>query len=227
MSELTIDSLVSIKKNHVKYSGNKYFRRNAHVVELGGYGRKKTEALSVNYLSVSGRIAKRHFEKIPLKSAGPIEVNWHDVSRSDLGQTANLKFFGFDTEQASAFDLIDAEAQRLKLMCFWVNENPLNNDANAVRENMAEEGKDARVVSSILVAMDTRLAEFFSSQSTVSLDGSDPDTALGITAGTGYVGSKTIRLVGDTTIAYALQRPKWRNRKSEIDQLEDDWFSFG
>ena len=61
MSVLTLDSLVKIENNYVSYGGNKYFRRNAHRMELCSHGRKKASAISVNYMSIS---AKGHYAGI-------------------------------------------------------------------------------------------------------------------------------------------------------------------
>lgn len=231
MSEFIIDELVSIKPNHVGYDGYKYFRKGANKIHLGSHGRKQASPLSVNYMSVSGRIARRHLENVPIKSYGPIEVNWQDATTSDLGQSGMLKFFGLDTSVVHGVDKETAQAQSLKLMNFWINQNPLknclNNDANTVRNSMAEEGKDARVVSSILVIMEAQLAEFFSTQSSTSLTANGTDGELGITAGNSRAASKTITLANGTTFAYGLHKAKWRNGKSEIKELEDDWFSFG
>jgi len=84
MSVLTLDSLVSIGENHVSYGGNKYFRRNAHKVELCSHGRKKEPLLAVNYMSVSAKIARLHLENVPIKPDGPTDVNWSDVTSDDF-----------------------------------------------------------------------------------------------------------------------------------------------
>ncbi len=233
MSSLVIDDLVTIKKNHIVFGGNKYFRRNAHKIVLCCHGRKSDSALTANYMQVTAKIANRHLETVPIKTSSPIEVDWTEISQKDLNLEVAPKFFGFDTEIAQDFDQTLAEQQHLKLMCFWINEGPLkkclNNKANAVRNAMAAEGKDARIVSSILVAMDIKLAEHFSTHSATSLTVSDMgDEILGITAGSGRVGSKTIQMAEGSTFCYGLHKVKgWRNSKTEIKQLEDDWFSFG
>lgn len=232
MSSFTIDSIVDFKENHITYDGNKYFRRNADKIVLGCHGQKRPGPLSVNYMSVTAKIANRHLENVPIKVSDPIEVDWEEVSSKELNPSGKLKFFGFDTDLASNFNQTLAVQQNLKLMCFWINEGPLkkclNNDANAVRNAMAAEGKDARIVSSILVAMEIKLAEHFSTNSTTSLTVSDMNGSLGITAGTGRIGSKTIQLVDDATIGYGLSKVKgWKDSKGEIKQLQEDWFSFG
>lgn len=232
MSVLTLDSLVSIGENHVSYGGNKYFRRNAHKVELCSHGRKKEPLLAVNYMSVSAKIARRHLENVPIKSDGPIEVNWSEVTEDEFNQWGSLKFFGMNASAAETVTLQTATQQNLKLMCFWINENPLikclNNDANSVRQAMADEGKDARIVSSILIITDAQLAEHFASHSATSLTVTGDAADFGITAGTGRVGSRTINLVEGTALAYGLRRVgKWSKGKSQIERMEHDWFSFG
>ncbi|MEM7522418.1 MAG: hypothetical protein AAF360_01385 [Pseudomonadota bacterium] len=232
MSSLTLDSLVDIGENHVTYDGNKYFRRNAQRIELCSHGRKKEPLFGVNYMSVSAKIARRHLEKTPVKIYGPIEVNWSVLSEEELNQWGGLKFFGFNAAAADTFTLRTAVEQSLKLMCVWINETPLinclNRDAGKVREEMADEGKDARIASSILIVTEARLAEHFATQSSTSLTVDAMNADIGITAGTGRVGSKTIRLAAGTTFAYGLHKvKKWKKGKEEIDSLEDDWFSFG
>lgn len=232
MSDFIIESVVDIKKNHVSFDRDKYFRRSAHKMELCSYGRKHASAIEVNYMSVSGKIARQHLETVPIQTYGPIEVNWMEVTQEDLYQGVSLKYFGFNTDVSHTFDQVTAQKQGIRLMSFWIEEDPLkkclNKHAHAVRKAMAEERKDARIVSSILVAMDTRLAEHFSSQSETSMTVSGEAEHLEITAGSGRTDRKSIQLAPDTTFAYGLHKvKKWTNGKSEIKQLEDDWFSFG
>lgn len=232
MSGLTLDSLVEIRKHHVRYGGNKYFRRNAHRVEICSHGRKKSSAVTVNYMSVSAKIARHHLETVPIKVDGPIEVNWSETTQEDLNHWGSLKFFDVNAEVADGFDHQTAVSQRLKLMCFWINETPLkdclNNRADRVRDEMAAEGNDARIASSILVVASSQLAEHFATYSSTSLTLNSMSTDIGITAGSTRLSSQTIRLAEGTTFAYGLHKPKkWSKGKAQIEQLEDDWFSFG
>ena len=145
MSVTFMDRTVDIGENHVTYDGNKYFRRNAQRVELGSHGRKQAPAFGVKYMSVSAKIARRHLERRPVKVGAPVEVDWSVVTEEELNQWGGLKFFGMDAEVADTFDHRTATEMRLKLVCIWINENPLtkclNEDAIAVRDSMAEEGK--------------------------------------------------------------------------------------
>ena len=233
MSSLVIDDLVSIKKNHIVFDRNKYFRRSAHKMELCNYGRKSDSVLTANYMQITGKMAKQHLESVPIETIGPFKVDWTDISQKDLKLDVAPKFFGFDTEIALEFDKTLAEQMQFELMCFYINERPLriclNDKANVVRNEMAAEGKDARIVSSILVAMDIKLAEHFSTHSAASLTASKmSEKILGITAGTGRVGSKTIQITPGVALGYGLHKVKgWRKSKTEIKQLEDDWVSFG
>jgi hypothetical protein len=232
MAALSLDSFVNFGENHIEYDGNKYFRRNAGSVELGSHGRMKKPAFGVNYMSVSAKIARRHLENRPIKVGDPIEVNWSSVTDEELNQWGILKFFGVTAGVADTFNQQTAIDHNLKLVRVWINENPLtkclNEDADAVRESMAKEGKDARVVSSILILMDSDLATHFASQSDASITVSSISSDLGISAGTGRVGTKTIQLTPGTTIGYGLHKvKKWTKNKEQIDRLEDEWFSFG
>lgn len=231
MTVLTLSSLVDIRDNYVSYGGNKYFRRGAERIELCSHGRKQTPMIGANYMSVSAKIARHHLEDVAINVGDPIEVNWSEVTQDELDQWGSLSFFGINAEAAEGFDLRTAQRQNLKLMCIWINETPLinclNRDANAVRNDMADEGKDARIVSSILVATDTLLANHFASHSSSPLTVSAFDSELGITAGTGRLGSKTIRLAEGTTFAYGLHKVRrWSKRKEQIEELADDWFAY-
>jgi hypothetical protein len=215
-----------------KYENKKYFRANAHQIELCTFGEMKKPITGVNYLSPEGKIARRHLEKRPIKMTPSVEIDWSTVSEADLDAGAKLRFFDLGRDHSVSFDLNRARSAKLKLVSFYINEGPLkrclNQDANAVRNAMADEGADARIVSEAWVAMAAELAEHFDVQFKNSNSVSAFGSELGITVSGGKRGDQTIKLDQGSIIAYRLHKvKKWSKDKHQIEDMEDDYYSFG
>ena len=151
------------------------------------------------------------------------------VGTERVGRMRQAAALDLRAEVASGFDKRDAERMKLKLVSIWINENPLKNclnqDANSVREAMAKEGNDARIASSILVATTAELAQEFASSASGSVTVSALGNEIGVSVGSGKSGTTTIRLAENTTFAYGLHKvKKWSKGKTQIEDLEDDWY---
>jgi len=221
-----------ITNRFFEYEGKKYFRTNAHQIELCTHGEMKKPITGPNYLSPEGKIARRHLENRPIKMTPPVYIEWRSVTEADLDAGAKLRFFQLGRDHDVAFDLKTAEEAKLELVSFYINEGPLkrclNQDANAVRKAMASEGSDARIASKIWVCMEGQLARHFGAQFDTSHSVSAFDSELGITVSGGKQGEQTIRLGEGSTFAYMLHKVKqWSKGKDEIEDMEDDYFGLG
>ncbi len=220
---------VTIKDKFIEVDHFKYFRANANEMELCTWGEKKTPVFGINYVAPEGKIARRHLEKRPIKMTTPFSVDWSTVSEGDLAAGADLNFFGIGRDHAVKFDLNEARTGDMKLVKFYLTEGVLkrclNEDANTVRNNMADEGKDARIVSGVWVVFDAELSSHFNSLFDTSHSVSAFGSELGITVSGGKKGDQTIKLGDGSAIAYELAKvKKWSKGKDQIEEMEDDQF---
>lgn len=220
--------MIKIKDNYFKApDGNRYFRRNAPAVVVGSYGEKKEPVTQANYLAVEGHI-KYDLLNGKIRELKPVEIDWSRENKADV--EANVEYY-FVVGGTAKFSYKKAIEAHLKLIRFHIEqaalENLLNKDANKAREELKEEGKDARVCSSTWVVMSGEIAERFDTSAALEVSGTTSD-GLSITAkgGAAWKGSEKITFTPGTVFAYGLHKvKKWNGNK--IKEMEDDWQSLG
>jgi len=220
--------MIQIRDSYFKApDGNRYFRRNAPAVAVGSYGEKKEPPTQANYLAVDGNI-KYDLLDGKIRKLSPVEVDWAREREIDVG--VDIKYY-FVAGGKADFSHKKAVEAHLKLVRFHIEastlETLLNKEANKVRQELKEEGNDARVCTSAWVVMDGELAEKFDTALTLGASGTTPQ-GLTITASGGgaWKGSEKITLSPGTVFAYGLHKvKKWDGDK--VEDLEDDWQSLG
>ena len=220
---------IKITDKFFEYNKKKYFRTNAQQIELCTHGKIKKPIAGANYLAPTAKIALQHLEKRPVKMVGPVSIDWNSVSQADLGASANIKVFGIGIDASQSASLAQARKEKMKLIGFYINSGPLmrclNQDANAVRNAMADEGQDARIVFFIWLAFDAVLASHFESNLNKSVSVSALGNELAITVSGGKGDEQTVRPANGDTFAYANYKVKdWSKGKEQIEELEDDYF---
>lgn len=217
---------VKLTKHYFKYGALKYFRTNAHLVELGTHGKKKDPVGAKGYLDPSGKIRASHLAERPIKRS-VVDINWATVSEADFSAGATMKFLGLGRQHGVSFDLKKAKSADLKLMNFSIAANPLkrclNNDAITVRRAMADEGNDARLVSEAWVVMEAELAEHFDNNWGTGHSWEAVGNSLELTVSGGKHGRQTVSISAGTTFAYKLHKvKKWSKGKDRVESLEAD-----
>jgi hypothetical protein len=222
---------IKITEHKFKYGSQSYFRGNAHLLELCSYGKKCDPLGAKAYVDPEGKVRASHLTDRPIKTS-TVSIDWSDVKEKDLDAGAALKFLGLGRKHAISFDLKEAKKAKLKLMNFSLAEGPLkrilNNDANIVRNNMADEGGDARIVSEIWAVMEAELAEHIESNWGTGHGWKAAGNTLELTVSGGKHGSQTVTIGEGTTFAYKLHKvKKWSKGKEKIEDMEADYKGMG
>jgi hypothetical protein len=220
--------MIEIKDNYFKApDGNRYFRRNSPEQAVGKYGQKKEPVTQANYLEVDGNI-QYNLLNGKIKKLSPVEIDWASERKADVEANVSLYFVVGGTAKFTHEKAIEAH---LKLIQFHIEggtlKDLLNKDANVVREALKKEGNDARVCSSTWVVISGDLAERFDTSVSLEVSGTVSE-GLSITAkgGATWSGSEKITFSPGTVFAYGLHKvKKWNGDK--IEEMEDDWQSFG
>ncbi|RMF32078.1 MAG: hypothetical protein D6752_00910 [Candidatus Nitrosothermus koennekii] len=218
-----------IASHFFKYNNLKYFRDGAENIEMCSFGEKKDPLGPKSYLSVEGKVARKHLEG-RIKKIPSVDIDWSKQSKADVEANGLIPVYGIPVKVGTTYSYEEAKSADLKLIKFVIDEGPLkkmlNNDANAARNYLADEGKDGRIVSSIWVVMEGKLARHFDSVGSISANAAGSN--LEITASGGVAGSQTITLSEGTTFAYAMHKvKKWNKGKTEIEDMEDDYHGIG
>lgn len=221
-----------ITKHYFLANTMKYFRGNAHRVELGTYGKKHDPVGAKAYLESEARVKAEHLANRPIKFGTRATVNWNQVSKADLEAEADLKFFSLGKKAASSFDYEKAKSAKLELISLAINTGPLinmlNEEADGARNFLAEEGNDGRIASEVWLVVDAELAEHFAAHASASLSVQAFGSSLDITVTGGKHGSQTISYSPGTTLAYMLHKvKKWNKGKTRIEDMEDDYKGLG
>jgi hypothetical protein len=216
-----------ITKHYFEFDNRKYFRGNAHDVELGTYGQKKDPLGPDAYLSPQAKVKSEHLES-RVKFNTRATVNWNETTKAEVEASAVLKFFGLGKEAAGDFSYEEAKDAKLQLISLSISEGPLkdmlNHHADGARKFLAEEGQDGRIVSEVWVVVDAELGEHFATYGKASAAVQAAGNSLNVTVTGGKQGSQTITLAKGTTFAYRLHKVKqWNKDKTQIEDMEDDY----
>ncbi len=212
MSKVVIRNKVLINSN------KRYFRTGAEKMVLGSYGKKEKGLLSSRYLF-------RHHD---VKIDKP-DVIMYGPYGLDVEKTKKAEFdIPMDTSVANgsvnvSYDLM--KSQKMVFMELYITPRPLIEALNkdqSILEYLRYQGKNARIVDCIFVAVE---AEFYS-QIDLTSDIEAKTTVKGIELSlklkTGGGSKSKLTLAPNTTIAYGLVEPIWNNSKTSIFDFEPD-----
>jgi hypothetical protein len=210
------------KKALVIDGGQRFFRGKATDVALGSYGEKKTPITAPNYLAIEKTIPGATLAKVPVKITGPIAVDWSKVSKTEIEGGVNYLQKGGGK---ASLTVDSAKSAKLVLVKFSIAEGDLkdllNNHANDARQAMKDEGKDARIVSEVYVAMEAELASTVTTGGSGSANGTVNGLEIEVKASGSNTTTTKVVLPPDTTFAYLLHRvKKWDGKR--VKDMEDD-----
>ncbi|AOW12677.1 hypothetical protein LPB72_16770 [Hydrogenophaga crassostreae] len=217
-----------ITNHYFKFGIHKYFRGSAHELELGHYGQKKDPIGAKAWLAPHDKIKPVHM-KGRVKVNTRTRIDWNEVSSVELQTGGALTYYGINFNGAKSFSHAHAKSAKLELISLSIDEGPLIAMINAdrpARNQMADEGKDARIVSEVWVVVEAELAEHFktygSSSAGVEIKAVKGDAQLTVSGGTR--GSQSIVLSKGTTFAYRLHKVNdWNKGKTRVEGVEDDY----
>jgi hypothetical protein len=158
-----------------------------------------------------------------------VTVNWSQTTKAELEANGPVPVFGLNINVAATFSYEKVKSANLKLYNLSIDEQPLkdilNKDAITVRNYLADEGDDARIVSEVWVVMEAELADHFDTSGSISASVKGVD--LNVTAKGGKHGTQTITLSKGATFAYKLHKVKdWNKDKTWIEDMEADYKGF-
>lgn len=216
-----------IAEHYFEYGTLKYFRGNAHLVEIGSYGEKKDPIGPQAYLDPQAKVKSEHLES-RVKCGVPVKIDWNEVSKAGLEAQADLKFFGLGKKGAVSFNHQKAKDAKLELVNLVINELPLeamlNHDADGARNYLAEEGNDGRIVSEVWIVVDAELGQHFAAYGESSASVQAFGSSLEVTVTGGKHGAQTVTPSAGSTFAYKFHKvKKWNKGKTEIEGMEADY----
>ncbi|QGN48602.1 hypothetical protein GKC29_18375 [Micromonospora sp. WMMC415] len=220
-----------VGKHTFVYNGERYFRDKAEDVLICSYGEKEDPLGSKASLNVTNHI-QRDLLKGKVRYVTTVDIDWNRQTRVDVETDGGLKYFTLGASGTATFTYERARSADLKLAKFVIDEGPLrallNNEASGARRFLAQEGRDGRVVSTVFVVVEGKIAESFAAAgtSTGAIEAEVTGAAkLELTAkhSGSTSGGATIVLEEKTTFAYLMHRvSKWNKDKTRIEELDID-----
>jgi hypothetical protein len=215
-----------ITDDFFEYGSLKYFRGNAHLLEICSYGEKKDPVGSKSYIDPQAKIKREHIAG-KISKGLTVTIDWSQSSQAEVEVNGALKVFNVGVTAATSYTYSKVKSAKVKLYNLSINEGPLktllNTDADGARKFMAEEGNDARTVSEVWVVMEAELATAFSTATSVS-SSVNASAQLSVTASGGNGGTQTITLSPGCVFAYKTHKVKeWNKDKTKVEDLEADY----
>lgn len=220
-----------VAQHYFTYNNIKYFRTKAEDLRLGSYGEKKDPLGAMAYLAVQSHVKNEHLAG-HAQFVGPITVDWASQNSADFSSSGEVTYFTVSGSGSAQASYRDAVAANLKLIKLSLTEGALqrilNNEAGGARSFLADEGGDARVVSSVFIVVDATIGEAFAASAGTSGSITAQLTkALGLSFKVTTTGSSS-RLVTvepgvGSTFAYGLHKVSdWNRGRTRVEDLEDD-----
>lgn len=216
----------TIKANHIKVSGIKFFRANAPVVEIGSYGKKKEPITAANYLEVQERLPAPKMDG-KIKQATVIDIDTNKTTENDF--LANINALGvFGVSGGTAWS--KAKQGHYKLVWLTMTLGKLKdtfNGAPKARNALADLGGKGRAVHQVFIAMEASEATKVASATTFDVSIKAGILNLNAQGGSNSSGGTDVSLAPGTCFAYLLANPDWNKGKTKIDLFKDDQWSLG
>lgn len=221
-----------VGKHTFVYGGESYFRDKAEDVLMCSYGEKEDPLGTKASLNVFNHV-DRSALKGRVRYVTTATVDWSRQAKADVEISGGLKYFVVNAETAATFSYEKAKSADLKLMKFMIDEGPLQNLLNKdaggakARKFLAQEGRDGRIVSTIWVVVEAKIAESFAASGTKTSDVEaevlGAKVRISTKASASTRGRTTIVWEPGTTFAYLMHRvAKWNKDKSQVVELDID-----
>jgi hypothetical protein len=220
-----------VTKHTFVYNGERYFRDKSEDVLMCSYGEKEDPLGTKASLNVTNHV-DRNLLKGKVRYVTTADVEWTRQTRADVETEGRLKYFTAEAAGTATFSYEKAKSGKLKLAKFVIDEGPLktmlNNEATGAKRFLAQEGQDGRIVSTIWVVVEGRIAESFAAAgtSTGAIEAEVLSAAklrLSVKGSAGVQGTTSIELEEGTTFAYLMHRvQKWNKDKTRIEELDID-----
>lgn len=223
---------IKITDNVFEFGNQKYFRGNAHLIQMGTYGEKKDPIGARSYVDPQSKVQSEILAG-RVKPGTIATIEWGETTQASFSINGPIKYFGLNGKVGVDGTYEKAKTAHLKLANFYINEGPLtdmlNKDADGARKFLADEGDDARIVGEVWVAMEAELAEHFATYGSVSASAKAAGSDVQVTVSGGKNGSQSVSLSPGTTFAYKLYKvKKWTSHdKTRIENLEADYKGIG
>lgn len=220
-----------ITDDYFKFGEMKYFRGNAHILQLVTYGEKKDPVGPKAYVDPQNTVNPEYL-KGRVQSDTVAIINWSETDKATVEVNGSLTYFGLNGKVEAGGTYEKVKSANLRLVNFFIAEGPLtamlNNEADGARKYLADEGNDGRILSEVWVGMEDELADHFGTYANGSLSVSAAGGNAQISVTGGKHGTQTITISPGTTFAYKLHKVKdWNKDKTHIDNMEADYKGMG
>jgi hypothetical protein len=222
---------VKITKNTFRYGQEGYFRGSAERVRLGDYGRKKDPIGARASLEIFDQVARENLTG-RVRYVTTAVIDWSRQSKVNVDIEGNLQYLTANAGATASFSYERAKSANLKLMQFTIVERDvlamLNQDAGAARKYLASEGPDGRLVTTVWIVVDGRLAESFSAAASSGGSVSAKLTSaaeIEVTAKhkASSSASTTVQLKKGTCFAFLMHKvTDWNKDKTRVEQVRID-----
>jgi hypothetical protein len=215
-----------INENSIVIDGWRFFTKLASDVNFGAYGDKKSPLTGQNYLDVEGFLPEDKLAKVPLIVT---EVEVSSIDEKGLNLFLKAKIPGL-VKADIGIKLGDITGGKIKLLKISPKgEGTLRaqfNDSPRILNKLIDYGGSARVVQTVLIAMEHETFKKFdasvTSNGAVMIDG----VMVGVERSANWKNETHVSVGPGTCIGYSLAEPQWDAKqdknKTKIEDLRDD-----
>jgi len=226
---------MKLTKHMIEINGMKYFRGNAHLMELGTLGAKKDPIGPKAYIDPQRNIKKDKIEAYIRDQNHSVNIDFRKFSRGNVEVNGKVKVYGIKFSGGANYSYSKLKTANLSLLNFHLNESQLIRLINADRSAfnyMKNEGRDGRIGSEIWVVVDATIARAINRNGTVSVGARfNKNNKLDVKINLGGGKKHRITISKGSVFAYKTHKVKSfdrrRKKATRVVDLEADYKGMG
>jgi hypothetical protein len=218
---------VVIRNKNINVAGFDYFTGDAPSIVFGGFGDKRTPVAGANFLNMTGVLPAPKLAKVKLITT-TLEVEFSGSVDGSLFGGVKVPVFGGGTMKLTAGAVNDGKVKLMKLSPMGDKELiDEYNDSPAVLRQLIDIGGGARVVESVLIAVEVELHRKFtaglSTKGSVIING----VLVDVEGAANVQRETTVKVEQGTCLGYSLSEPRWdatldRNKTRVVSLRPDE-----
>jgi len=153
---------MKLTKHMIQIGAMKYFRGNAHLVNLGTLGVKRDPIGPKAYIDPERSLDQDKIEAYVKERNYAIGIDFKKFSKTNVEVNGKVKVHGVKLKGATSYTYSKLKTAKLSLLNLNLDRDQLKRLINSDRtafNYMKNEGSDARAVSEVWIVADAKLAE--------------------------------------------------------------------
>ncbi len=226
---------MKLTKHMIEINGMKYFRGNAHLINLGSAVQKKDPIGPKAYVDPYKHINKDQVEAYIANQNYSVDIDFSKFSQSDVEVNGKAKVYGVKGSAGVSYSYSKLKTAKLGLLNFNLTASQVKkliNNNKGVFNYLKDEGSDGRLISEIWVVTEAEITEAIDTNGALSVGAKfNKNNKLDVKLRLKSNKTHTITISEGSVFAYKMHKVKdWdkrRKKATKVTKVEADYKGMG